>query len=234
MTRRLLPALLWLAGAAQAEPLVDDTSWKGRADLGYFSQSGTNGSRDRITAKGELNRQDDDHLFENRVEMVRVTDRNVGNTERYLGVSKQRWNQGSGRYLFLREQLEHDSVSAARFQALMTGGLGQALIEDEGQTLTADLGVGARYTRFRADGDEVAPVVTGNLDYLYKFNETTRVQQRVGLEQGQAVQVLRSLSEVRFQLSQAVGFGVGYDLKREYGERSTRLGIVTINLSYAF
>lgn len=210
--------------------------WKGRADLGFFSQSGSDGSKESLTFKAELNRQWGDFTLENRAEAISASDDSAGTgTARYLLASKQRFGLSKTDYLFTQEQFEKDSASEFRYQFNVTGGYGRTLFSDDLQTLVAEVGAGARYSEERDTGDsETSPIATGALDYRYKLTTTADFHQRLSVEGGSDSNIFRSLTELRLKLNDALGVAMGYDVKREYSDINRRLNVTTVSLSYVY
>ncbi len=211
-------------------------AWKGRADLGFFSQSGSDGSKQSLTFKTELNRQWGDFALENRAEAISASDDAAGTgTARYLLASKQRFGLSKTDYLFTQEQFEKDSASEFRYQFNVTGGYGRTLFSDDLQALVAEVGAGVRYSEARVSGDsETSPIATGALDYRYKFTATADFHQRLAVEGGSDSNIFRSLTELRLRLNEALGVAMGYDVKREYSDVNRRLNVTTVSLSYVY
>ena len=233
----------WLAmallAAASAGVHADEPApagWKGRADLGFFSQSGSDGGKESLTFKGELNRQWGDFALENRAEAISASDDGAGTgTARYLLASKQRFGLDKDDYLFTQEQFEKDSTSDHRYQIGLTGGYGRTLLRNDRHVLVGELGAGARYSKARTGGDdETSPIATGALDYRYQVSSTADFHQRLAVEGGSDSNIFRSLSELRLKLNDALGVALGYDARREYSDTNSRLNVTTVSLSYIY
>lgn len=224
--------LLPFAIHAQAE---EASAWTGRADLGYFSQSGSGGGKESLTAKAEAARNFGEYRVENMAQAVSASDDKANSgTARYLLSSKQSLKLDERDYVFLKEQWEKDSTSDFRYQMNFTGGYGRELIKNTAHTLVAELGAGVRYSKRRVGKAETSPVATGALDYKYVISPTASFHQRVGVEGGSDSVIARSLTELRVQLREALGLAIGYDVKREYSDNNQRLSLTTVSLSYAF
>ncbi len=232
--RVLCGVVLGVCGVAgqAAEP---DEGWTGRADLGYFSQSGSGGGKESLTAKAEAARNFGEYRVENQAQAVSASDDKANSgTARYLLSSKQSKKIAESEYLFLKEQWEKDSTSDFRYQMNITGGYGRELIKNDAHTLTGELGIGVRYSKRRVGKAETSPVGTGALDYKYAISKTASFHQRVGVEGGTESIIARSLTELRVQLREELGLAIGYDVKREFSDNNQRLSLTTISLSYAF
>lgn len=227
-------ALLPLAIFAHADEPVD-TSWNGRADLGYFSQSGSGGGKESLTAKVEASKAWDDYRVDNVAQAVSASDDRSGSgTARYLLSSKQSLKLDATDYVFIKEQWEKDSTSDFRYQMNFTGGYGRELIKNDAHTLVGELGAGVRYSKRRVGKAETSPVGTGALDYKYVISKTANFHQRIGVEGGTESIIARSLTELRVQLREELGLAIGYDVKREFSDNNQRLSLTTVSLSYAF
>ncbi|MFD0950705.1 YdiY family protein [Paraperlucidibaca wandonensis] len=227
-------ALLPLTLPAYAEEVVDK-GWTGRADLGYFSQSGSDGGKESLTAKAEAKRTWGYYTLENQAQAVSSSDDKANSgTERYLISSKQSFKLDKSDYVFLKEQWEKDSTSDFRYQMNFTGGYGRELIKNDEHTLVGELGVGVRYSKRRVGDSETSPVGTGALDYKYVISKTVNFHQRLGVEGGTESIIARSLTELRVQLRDELGLAIGYDVKREFSDNNQRLSLTTVSLSYGF
>ena len=229
----IVVAALVAAPAAWADEAAP-AGWTGRADLGFFSQSGSDGDKESLTFKAALNRQWGNFVLENRAEAISASSDDSDGTARYLLASKQRFGLSESDYLFLQELFEKDSASDYRYQASLTGGYGRTLFRDDRHALVGELGAGVRYSKERVGGNETSPIATGALDYRYKFNSTADFHQRVAVEGGSDSNIFRSLSELRFKLNDSLGVALGYDIKREYSDSNTRLNLTTVSLSYVY
>lgn len=224
----LLPMLVW------ADAPAADAGWTGRVDLGFFSQAGSAGDKQSLNFKADLNRRWGDFSLDNHAEAISAKSDSDGGSARYLLSSKQRLALNETDYVFLREQFEKDSSSEFSRQYNLTGGLGHTFFSEDTQSLIAEAGAGVRHSILVAGGSETSPIVTAGADYRYHFNKTTEFRQRAGFEGGHDANILRSLTELRFQLREALGLALGYDIKREYSDDNQHLSVTTISLSYQY
>lgn len=231
--KRMAPWALILSLAAPA--WADDSGWSGRTDLGYFQQSGSDGGKESLSLKSELKRSWGDFTWENRAEAISSqNDAADSGTARYLLVSKQRLALSSSDYLFVQEQFEKDSTSLFRYQVNLTAGYGRQLIKNDIRSLEAELGAGARHSRLKTGQRETNPIATAGLRYQQALREGVDFQQRLSVESGQDNTVLRSLSELRFQLAAQLNLGLGYDVRREFSDDNNRLSVTTVSLGYSY
>jgi putative salt-induced outer membrane protein len=229
-----LIGLMPLALIAHADEPINE-GWTGRADFGYFSQSGSGGGKKSLTAKAEALHTWGNYTVENQAQAVSASDEQTNSgTERYLLSSKQSFNFDKKDYFFLKEQWEKDSTSDFRYQMNFTGGYGRELIKSAAHTLTGELGAGVRISKRRTGKSETSPVGTGALDYKYIISKTASFHQRIGIEGGTESIIARSLTELRVQLHDELGLAIGYDVKREFTNNNQRLVLTTASLSYAF
>lgn len=227
-------ALLPFAMMAHADASAE-SGWSGRADLGYFSQSGSGGGKESLTAKAEASRSWGDYTVDNLAQVVSASDdQSSSGTARYLISSKQSLKLNASDYVFIKEQWEKDSTSDFRYQMNITGGYGRTLIKNDTHTLVGELGAGVRYSKRRVGKAETSPVGTGALDYKYVISKTANFHQRIGVEGGTESIIARSLTELRVQLREELGLAIGYDVKREFSDNNQRLSLTTVSLSYAF
>lgn len=234
---RVTPVLCVLATMASVAHAASETepAWSGRADAGFFSQSGTGGGKESLTLKAEATRRAGEFVWENRAQIVSAKDDNTNSgTERYLLQSKQRWDYSKTDFVFVQEQFEKDSTSSFDYQANLTAGYGRKLIDATPHKLIGELGAGVRHSERRIGQAETRPIATGALDYHYAISDTAGFGQRLAVETGSDSTIVRSVSELRVKLNGALSFSVAYDIKREYSQQDQRLSLTTINLGYTF
>lgn len=225
---------LLLSACALADTSEVD-GWRGRTDVGFYSQSGTAGSNSRLSFKADFNRQWGDFGLDNHVSVLNTRDSTGSNdAARYLLRSKQKWGLDSADYVYLQEQFEKDSASEFRYQAGITAGLGHSFLKDDLQSLIAELGAGVRHSERAAGSGESVPIASGGVDYRYRISPTAGFRQHAGFESGRDSSILRSLTEFNVQLRAALGLGLGYDIRREYSDTNTSQNVTTVNLTYTY
>lgn len=238
LSAALLSAAMPVLAGTAAEPVATppvDSGWSGRADLGFYSQNGSGGSNARLSFKTDFNRQWGDFALENHVSVLNTRDDTAGNgTARYLLRSKQKWSLDQDDYVYVQEQYEKDSTSEFDYQAGLTTGLGRTFIKDDLQSLIAELGAGLRHSVRDVGPDETVPIATGGLDYRYRISPSASLRERAGFESGRDSTILRSFSELNFQLREALGLGLGYDIRREYSDTREYQNVTTVNLTYTY
>lgn len=224
-----------VAGLAVSMPVWADSRWEGRTDLGYFNQSGSDGGKESLSFKSQLNRQWGDFTWENRAEALSSNDDNSNaGSARYLLNSKQRLALSENDYVFVQEQFEKDSTSAFRHQFNLTAGYGRSIFSDDIKALVVEVGAGARYSKPKVGDKEVNAIATAGLNYRHKLTDTVSFNQRIGVEGGEDAIILRSLSEIRVQLREQLSMGAGYDIKREFSDNNSRLNVMTVSLGYSY
>ena len=223
------------AVAVSSEPAPAASRWEGRTDLGYFNQSGSDGGKESLSFKSQLNRTWGDFTWENRAEALSSNDDNSdAGSARYLLSSKQRLALSERDYVFVQEQFEKDSTSAFRYQFNLTAGYGRSIFSDDIKELVVEVGAGARYSDPKEGDKEVNAVATAGLNYRHKLTDTVSFNQRIGVEGGEDAIILRSLSEIRVQLREQLSMGAGYDMKREFSDNNSRLNVMTVSLGYSY
>jgi putative salt-induced outer membrane protein YdiY len=230
--------IVLVAGLAVVMPLWADTAasrWEGRTDLGYFNQSGSDGGKESLSFKSQLNRTWGDFTWENRAEALSSNDDNSNaGSARYLLNSKQRLALSKKDYVFVQEQFEKDSTSAFRYQFNLTTGYGRSIFSDDIKELVVEVGAGARYSDPKEGDKEVNAIATAGLNYRHKLTDTVSFNQRIGVEGGEDTIILRSLSEIRVQLREQLSMAAGYDMKREFSDNNSRLNVMTVSLGYSY
>lgn len=220
---------------AESSPAPSESRWQGRTDLGYFNQSGSDGGKESLSFKSELNRKWGDFTWENRAEALSSSDDSSSSgSARYLLSSKQRLALSERDYVFVQEQFEKDSTSAFRYQFNLTAGYGRSIFSDDIKELVVEVGAGARYSDPKEGDKEVNAIATTGLNYRHKLTDTVSFNQRIGVEGGEDAIILRSLSEIRVQLREQLSMGAGYDIKREFSDNNSRLNVMTVSLGYSY
>ncbi len=230
-----LPVMADTEEAATSAPAPAESRWEGRADLGYFNQSGSDGGKESLSFKAQLNRTWGDFTWENRAEALSSKDDGGdGGSARYLVSSKQRMALSEKDYVYVQEQFEKDSTSAFKHQFNLTGGYGRSIFSDDLKSLVVEVGAGARYSDPKVGDKEVNAIATAGLVYSHKLTDAVSFHQRLGVEGGEDAIVLRSLSEIRVQLREQLSMGAGYDIKREFSDNNSRLNVMTVSLGYSY
>lgn len=229
----LCGAFLLTAAAHADEPAAP--GWSGRSDLGFFTQSGSTTSNSSLSFNGSLDRSGELWIWENQAKALSTRDRRADTgAEYYLLRSKQRRALDADDHVYVQEQFERDSNSAFARQIALTTGLGHTFLKDARQQLVLELGVGARHDTTSAHDREQALIGTAGGDYRYKLNADTDLRQRLTAEAGSDGTILRAGSELHLRLHEALGLTLGYDVRRQSGTTSSRLDVLTINLSYSY
>ncbi|MDP1541194.1 MAG: DUF481 domain-containing protein [Moraxellaceae bacterium] len=231
----VMPTWADAEAVVSSEPAPADSRWEGRTDLGYFNQSGSDGGKESLSFKSQLNRTWGDFTWENRAEALSSSDDSADSgSARYLLTSKQRLALNEKDYAYVQEQFEKDSTSAFRHQFNLTAGYGRSIFSDEIKELVVEVGAGARYSNPKEGDKEVNAIATTGLNYRHKLTDAVSFHQRIGVEGGEDAIVLRSLSEVRVQLNAQLNMGAGYDIKREFSDENSRLNVMTVSLGYSY
>lgn len=225
---------LMLATTLHADETTEP-AWSGRSDFGFFTQSGNTASSTSLSFNGSLDRSGELWRYENQVKALSTRDRRADTgTEYYLVRSKQRRALDADDHAYVQEQFERDSNSAFAHQVSLTAGLGHTFLKDARQQLVLEFGMGARQDTDTAHAREQVFIGTAGGDYRYQLNPETDLRQRVSVETGSDATIARAGTELHLRLHQALGLTLGYDVRRQYAAVSSRLDVLTINLSYSY
>ncbi len=95
------------AETVSSEPAPAASRWEGRTDLGYFNQSGSDGGKESLSFRSQLNRTWGDFTWENRAEALTTNnDSNESGSARYLLSSKQLLALSDRDYVFFKSSLK--------------------------------------------------------------------------------------------------------------------------------
>jgi putative salt-induced outer membrane protein len=157
------------------------------------------------------------------------------NLERYLVSAKGMYQLTPSVYEFAKLQAEKDLSSAFDYQALLTVGLGREFLSDSVQKLTAEAGLGMRYSKERVASDASSSELLGTLGAHYErtLSASTKFSQDLGYEYGKNSSVIRSKTAFNMAISEQISGMVSYQLKRTTADAGdSRDGLTLIGLKY--
>lgn len=157
------------------------------------------------------------------------------NVERYLVSAKGIYQATPTVYQFAKLQAEKDLGSAFDYQALFTVGLGHEFLRDDVQLLTAEAGIGVRYSKERFAPQDSSSELLGTLGAHYerKLSASTQFSQDLAYEYGKDSSVIRSRTAVNVAISKQISGMVSYQLKRTSADAGdSRDGLTAIGLKY--
>jgi putative salt-induced outer membrane protein len=218
--------------AAPADPL------EGAVALGYLATSGNTESTNANAAFALLYQRNLwAHEFDARAVAASTVD--VTTAEAYAARYEGRRALGDdGRaYLFASLNWQRDRFSAYDQQVSETVGYGRTLLMQGRQTLTGELGFGARQSTLIDLTEEDEAIVRGALDYELELSDTTGFKQAFVVESGSSNTSFESISALRARLIGDIGLVLSYRVK---SNSEVPVGVVgtdrftSIALEYAF
>ncbi len=223
------------------EDKIGDWNYGGRMELGYQSRSGNTdrtSMNTRILVGAERDRWG--HAVELRAQGA--TQDGETDEERYFLAFKSEYEIRTANYLFGAANLEKDRIKNIDLETTEAVGYGRRLIKTDRHRLDAELGAGARQTRFRDEtprsNEAIARFAT---DYTWDISDTaqlshdTRLDVGVGGNDRDVGESITSLSGTLVgNLSMNVSYAVRYDSARNDEGQTTTDKITSIGLSYSF
>jgi putative salt-induced outer membrane protein len=252
--RFLLPsvAAASLAGAPLAAHADDlPPGWSGKGQAGYVMSRG-NSDTDAANAKIDLNlvKQDWKHALS--LEGLFGRSAGITSAERWDLRLQSDYSINTRVFAFGALAYQDDRFSGFQYQASASGGIGYKFFDTDTTKLSAQIGAGFRVLRPETlvkDPDTGAvvdriplerdseAVGTAGVDFMHKFNSSTRLLDKLVVESGSSNTSLKNdlALEVKMnkKLSLAAGYSVLHNTKPAAGVKRTDT-ITTLNLVYAF
>ena len=185
--RKTVSMVAVIAAAAscplQAEEAAAGKLWTGEVALGYLQSAG-NTSTTNFNGKSKAIRDGQQWRNTYKLEGANESADDIRTAENYFAALKTDYKLDEKSYLFNLLEYTDDRFSGYNYEYSVTFGYGRVLIENASHKLSADLGLGYRFSEFDAgytDEDAVARV--GGL-YKWTISESTVFDEEVSSEIG--------------------------------------------------
>jgi putative salt-induced outer membrane protein len=202
-------ALVLAAGKAAAQ---QTPGWTGLTSLGFQATSG-NTETTNLNTKLQLGYDFERWHYSGRASAVAASQDKQATAEAYTVGGKAQWDVYDGTYTFGRVDWNKDRFSGYDHQISETFGIGQRFLDTMRQTLSGEVGVGARQSRLRSGDSESEVVVRGQGDYIFRFSENARFEQTLAVESGSSNTYLQSDSAVKANVVQNIALVASYTIK---------------------
>lgn len=212
-------------------------------DVGYLlnntkSKDGTTSKKSNLTGRVLFQRQSGIWGQEVLATALSTNDNNSNNNiERYLLSGKVSHSSSNTVYQFGKLTAEKDLSSAFDYQLSATGGLGINILKDEKQSLSAEAGLGYRYSKQKAQphNDENELIGTLAAFYEYKITPTVRFNQDLGYEYGQDSKTFRSRTALTTDLTTHFSASASYNIKDIQADLgNSRDALLSLGVAYKY
>lgn len=214
--------------------LAGETS--GSAEFGYLSRSGNTDSSDLNAKFGIAHSYTTwTQSFSASAELAEENDSTT--TQRYqLGV-KSEYRLSDQDYLFATVDYQSDKFGSYKRRWSEALGYGRRLINQEVQTLDAELGAGARQSTLSNGLKQNEVIARVGLNYLYKFATGADFTNNLLVEAGEENTYLENQAAVAMPLFEKLSLKTSYTVRHNTdvpaGTQKTDT-LTSVNLSYKF
>ncbi len=249
LLRSLMVALAIAGTLARADDLP--AGWSGKGQAGYVMSRG-NSDTDAANVKLELNLLRDDWMHNLLVDGLYGRSAGIASAQRWDARLQSDYTFSARWFAFGALKYENDRFSGFQYQATGSAGVGYKVFDSDTTKLSLQAGVGYRslrpetVTKDPATGavisrvpleTESEVVATTGLDFMHRFNPSTRLTDKLISESGSANTSIRNdlALEVKMsrKLSLAAGVSVLENTNPPPGVKQTDT-ITTLNVVYAF
>lgn len=223
---------------------VDDNKpFRLEGDVGYLlnntkSTDGSKSKKSNLSGRILFQRQSGVWGQEVLATALSTNDNNSSdNIERYLLSGKISHSSSNTVYQFGKLTAEKDLSSAFDYQLSATGGVGINILKDEKQSLSAEAGIGYRFSKEKIEPKDTTNELIGTLAafYEYKITPTVRFNQDLGYEYGQDSKTFRSRTALITDLTTHFSASASYnikDIKADLG--NSRDSLLSLGVTYKY
>ena len=168
---------------AQEEEEQEDDPLEGSVKLGYLATTGNTETSSLNTSLGAaytIGRW----KHEASASAINASENNVTTAEAYELGWKSSWDLTPKDFLFGQLDWRKDRFGGFDTQFAQTVGYGRRIIESDVHTLNGQLGAGARQSEDQLGVSQDETIITGGLDYRWKFSDTAEFTQTLAIEAG--------------------------------------------------
>lgn len=236
MRNQLTVAVL---SASLAAPAFAE-GWSGGVELGFSNTSG-NSRNATLTTRFDLKWENavwNHEFFGDAYYARRDSERTA---ERHALGYKPRYRLSERDYLFGTVRYDRDPFADIRHRWTQIAGYGRKLIDAERTQLEAEIGAGARQTRYEVnpDGlDRSEPVLYVGGSFRHDLSETARLSQTLRIEYGNDNTNSESVTALTMRVTRTVSAKLSHTVRhntRLTGVRGEKVDQITgVNLVYSF
>jgi putative salt-induced outer membrane protein len=232
--------LILFSGAANAQAAgaapEEESTWAGKASLGYLSTSGNTDTTSYNTAFEVSYTRD---VWKHTVDAAAngADDSGATTAESYQAGWKTDYNFSEHSYLFGQVNWRKDRFSGVDQQTSAAAGYGRKIIDTPVHLLSAEIGAGYRSLDFSDNTSGDSAIVTLGMDYTWTFSETSNFEQNIAVESGSDNTFIESVSAVRARLLGDFAIVLSYTVRHNtdvpIGNTNTdKLAAVSLELGF--
>jgi len=184
---------------AAADPAASAGPWSGNVRLGYLANSG-NTETENVNFGFEVAYAIERWVHSLAGSAVGASDDNTTTAEAYTLGWKSTYDLTERDYLFGRVDWLKDKFSGFDEQLSEAIGYGRRLILQPHQTLSVEIGPGARQSELRTGEEEKELILALGSYYEYNFNENARFNFDVGMQMGEENTFTEAVAALRTKL----------------------------------
>lgn len=226
--------------ASALTPLAFAEGWSGGVELGFSNTSG-NSRNSTLTTRFDLKWENavwNHEFFGDAYYARRDSERTA---ERYALGYKPRYRLSERDYLFGTLRYDRDRFADILHRWTQLAGYGRELIDTERTKLEAEIGAGARQTRYdvNPDGlDRSEPVLYVGGSFRHDLSDTARLSQTLRVEYGNDNTNSESVTALTMRVTRTVSAKLSHTIRhntRATGVRGRKVDQITgVNLVYGF
>lgn len=236
MKRHALAAVLALA----ASSFVFAEGWSGGFELGF---SNTSGNSRNATLNTRFDLKYENAVWNHELFGDAYYARSDGNqtAERYALGYKPRYLLSERDYLFGTLRYDRDLFADIRHRWTQIAGYGRELIETPRTRLEAELGAGARQTRYDRNPDDLdgtEPLLYVGGRFEHEISDSARISQTLRVEYGENNTNSEAVSALTMRVTRTVSAKLSHTVRhntRVTGVRGEKVDQITgVNMVYSF
>ncbi|MCG6940947.1 MAG: DUF481 domain-containing protein [Thiohalocapsa sp.] len=185
-------------------------SWAGEAQIGFASSSG-NSDTNNLNANLLISYTAYPWRHYLGGEVIRAENDGKRTTERYAAAYKPEYFFGPRTFAFGFFGYDRDPFSNIEARYSSTVGLGHALVANERQTLTVQLGGGYRVTQYTDNTpDSEEPVARGAFNYTLSLTNNTNFSEDFSVMAGSDNTFIESVSALQVAMTDTLALSLSY------------------------
>lgn len=212
-----LRSLVFLTSLALAAPLLaaeeeQDDPLEGSFKFGYLATTG-NTETSSLNTSFDATYVAGDWHHEALASAINASESKVTTAEAYEAGWKSGWDFTDRDYIFGRLNWRKDRFGGFDTQFSQTVGYGRNIIDTDAHSLRGEVGFGARQSEDQQGVTLNETIVTGLLDYQWKFSDTSEFSQLFRVEVGSDNTFSESVTSISARLIGALNLVASYTIR---------------------
>jgi len=189
-----------------------ESPWAGKATLGYLATSG-NTDNSTLNTGFEVGYKSGEWAHLLNAAAINASESEITTAEAYdLGWKSER-NLSDKDFLFGRVSWRKDRFGGYDTQLSETVGYGRRLVDTDRHKLNAEIGAGARQSKFQDGTKEDETIFRGGMYYKWLFSETAEFRQDLTVEGGDKNTYTESVTAISAKLLGELALVASYTIK---------------------